>query len=259
MSDSWWGDHTIPEGGSARWELAHLRLWVTRTAREWLVAWRHDTGAETDTPLFEMVDTLPDDVTLHRHVFVNAPPKVSITPTLAPRPIISRPLSPVHLPARQSTTFYVGSPLWIRVEVGTPAVTLLEAPTSPLPDTWFGPNTVDGELCYADRTAARVEADDIPFRPFRAVTPVEMKNNDETSLTFDRVIAPVPQLALYRGTGDRLWTTRVHMERNTQQGSLSFTFAHDAPREATGGKRIAPPRIASSGNVVNRALNAFFS
>src|SRR5690625_5517561 len=78
----------------------------------------------------------------------------------------------------------------------------MEIPTKILSDTWFGPNTQMGTLCYASKTYTRSSRQEVTPRPHRAVTPVTVRNQSEELLSIDKLSIPVPHLALY-GRDDR--------------------------------------------------------
>ena len=77
-------------------------------------------------------------------------------------------------------TIYVSSPVWIRLETATGTL-LDELPTIRQSDTWHGPNTREGELCYASRTFCRTNIDALPIRQNRALSPVIIYNHENAS------------------------------------------------------------------------------
>lgn len=131
---------------------------------------------------------------------------------LSTRPVVARPNQPLHLPAEASTTLYVGTNLWFCVNRGDD--TLLDIPVARLSDTWFGPDTQTGEVCYACQTKARRSMEGVRANPYKAITPIEIRNQDSTPLLIDRINIPVPNLTLYRGE-DRCWTSALSITRGS--------------------------------------------
>lgn len=102
-----------------------------------------------------------------------------------------------YLPANEHVTIYVTSPAWIRIEAGDPAVFLDEIATVRLSDTWYGPNTREGELCYANHTFCRTHLQDVVFRPHRVVSPVLIYNHSKSTLLLEEVTLPHLSLSIY--------------------------------------------------------------
>jgi hypothetical protein len=56
---------------------------------------------------------------------------------------------------------------------------------------------MEGDLCYAKNTDAKVDLALLEKRPHRAITAVIIENEQEQTLTIDRMNIPVPYLTLY--------------------------------------------------------------
>ena len=95
---------------------------------------------------------------------------IIVEPVLANRPVIVRPRKALYVEGLETSTLYVSTPLWIRIRLGETRV-LTEIPSIRPSDSWFGPNTREGELCYSSITEGRTRMEEIPFRAHRAITP----------------------------------------------------------------------------------------
>lgn len=111
---------------------------------------------------------------------------------LADRPVVARPNQPLQLPSGEKVTLFVGIPLWFNLKRGEDI--LLDTPFALLSDTWFGPDTRNGEVCYACPTHARLSMEGVARSAFKAITPVEIHNEDGAPLLIDKVNLPIPNL-----------------------------------------------------------------
>lgn len=254
LDPRWWGAVTLPIGGVARWRAGPSTVRAQRRAADWRL-W-HDAGDDAYAVVAErprrQSEAAPDGAPSARFSFAETPDTVTVTPALADRPVVVRPESHLSLPPGERVTLYVGAPVWmaLKVEVRrarrgrkeTAPVVLTEMPTFRPSDTWFGPSTREGELCYAIRTAARLEVAELPLRPHRAVTPVTVENQGTATLQIDRIAVPMPFLALYADRHGRLWSDAVTWTRQAD-GDTIVKIAAGAP---AGAERLAEPRDARS-------------
>jgi hypothetical protein len=241
-----------------------LTLWIQRLEGEWRIA--HETGSD---PLdVSLEEDLPADVGdlllkegVARFVTAGKSEEVVISAALADRSVVTSSEQPLSVPSGEEVTVYVSSPLWVRIETGKPAKLLCEIPVFRPSDTWFGPDTTEGELCYASRTFHRVRLEDIPVRPHRATTAVKIKNRAKSMLALERMQVPVTHLALYRAGDGRLWTQDVLFERAGEDDFVALRLGGRGKPAAAGSgevKQIAGPRVQASGNIVVRAFTSLF-
>jgi len=151
----WWGRRRVPVGSSGRWRIGPLTLWIQRLDGEWRIA--HDSsGDPQDVSLQEELPADAGDLLLMdgvtRYVVAGKSEEIVLSAALADRAVVTSSEKPLGVPPGEQVSVYVSSPLWVRIETGRPAKLLCELPTFRPSDTWFGPNTIDGELCYASRT-----------------------------------------------------------------------------------------------------------
>ncbi len=181
---------------------------------------------------------------------------LTLEPHLADRAVVSRPLAPTELPPRHSTTLLVSTPLWVRLRSGESQ--LAELPTARLSDTWFGPNTRHGELCYAAHTRARLRLENSADSPFRALTPVTITNNGGDNLKLDRINVPVTHLSLYCD-GQRFWTSAIAINRERNLISANVQIDEHAPALCPDARKVAEPRRPLRGGVLERAVDLLFA
>lgn len=257
---AFWGRFSIPRQSARRWKIGPLLLRVEHQPHEWQI-WQvrgndpHDASIEvgvdaTDSPL-------GGSAQLHRFALRETRDQVEILPALADRPVIIRPDTPFHLLSDEEVTLYVSTPVWVRVSVTDPERLLLDMPSFRPSDTWLGPNTREGELCYAGRTAARMRLEDVPSLPSRALTAFVLRNRAKDALLVDRLNLPVPLLSLYADDRNQLWTQRVTLEREKEGLLGAIKLEADAPPEAKSAVHLVPARRHPERHLLLRAISAF--
>ncbi len=252
----WWGETELVRGSLRAWRVGPYRLWVRAMAREWRL-WSqssHDTAATELLLAGEAQDTdLPEDATLTRVGLASDRPVLSLQPLLADRDVVVRPDIPLVVPAGARLELYVTTPVWLRARAGAGGPVLLDEPTHRLSDTWFGPNTLEGELAYAIRTSARLELEALPQRPNRAITKVAVVNDAREPLPLQKLKVPVTGLGLYAGEAG-LWTDHVTLERKQADDHAEASVGTGPDVPGVRGERIAEPRMATTPRF---SLNAF--
>lgn len=256
----WWGTFDFEEGTRGLWSVGPLRLSVLRTHGEWRIEYvSHDDG----TPSVATVEyptevrLAGDDVGRSRFSFDKTSPSLHVTPVLADRPAIISPEEAFHVTGGQQITLFCSTPLWIRLATGEEQIALMEIPTFRPPDTWFGPSTQSGELCYATRTAARLRREDLPIRPHRAVTALHIHNKVDHTLRVDRINLSVPHLSLYVAHDASFWTDDVTLTRTSIGAHGELTV--DGPPPGRGVKPVSKSREPlKDTNIVVRAFSALF-
>jgi hypothetical protein len=278
----WWGAFDLEPGQTGRWEVGPLTLWVARAAREWTV---HALGGG-ETLVVRSSAAVPSDdappspgdaaggspsATVTRYAAAATTGRLHVRPALPDRPVVVRPEQTVVVPPHESMRMYVSLPLWVALETesrregagrrnGQERCLLHEEPSHRPSDTWFGPSTREGTLCYALRTTARTDAADLPRRLHRATTPIQVENRAAAALTVERIQVPAPHLALYE-TGDHaLWTQAIDFVHAADEGA-DVNVRPGVPDEAGTATRVRDPREKNAGGLAMstfRALGALF-
>jgi hypothetical protein len=254
----WWTPFSIASGQTAALRLGPLALRLHKTANEWWLHWEH--REDEDTAWVEQsVSTGPFSAEDYdRFVCCEAEGTATLRPLLADRPVVVKPRQRVYVLPGEETTFFISTPVWIRVEVGNPVRVLTEIPTRRLSDTWFGPSTREGELCYAARTHARSSLRELPRRTYRAITPVNIKNSTDNQLSIDKLSLPVPLLSLYGTADGDLWTERVTLIRATPGEMASLRIVAGAPSDAASAQLLTGPRGQPEKAGLVRAFSGLF-
>jgi hypothetical protein len=265
----WWGKVDVPRNAAVRIAAGPTRVWVERRRQEWRVfsvpcAEGDDEPAAGPQPVD--VGELPDGDPLVRFCFADAPERLVVSVAQADRPVVVRPETPLSISPGEKVTLFVSTPVWMVLAVERTVARrrngrepeqpedqrLIEVPLERPSDTWFGPNTRVGELCYAAHTAGYLQRDALPRRPHLAVTPVSIENKATDPLQFERLQVPLPQLGVYVDTGGALWTNAVQLARESNGDLAAVRVESGVPLAARGAsERLAKPRtVVPTGSMV---------
>ena len=157
----------------------------------------------------------------------------------------------------EETTLFLSAPLWLRVYLDGREVALVDTPIARPSDTWFGPDTMTGELCYALRTSARLHPEHLPRRPHRAISAVRIQNNTPSVLHIEKLKVPVPHLSLFVSDEGHLWTEALTLEREEDSGGATVRL-DDRPTQIVATERIARPRKKMSKGFLLDAFGELF-
>lgn len=255
MLEPWWGPVKLAVGQSWHYRVGPLSIYLQRQRDEWLLAWESFPDLQEHyRVLSEAVDGSNEALSTSRYVFQRSPAGFRLKPRLLDRPLVVKTNQPVKIPPGENITFYISSPVCVCVELIEPDITLEELTSVRLSDTWFGPSTREGELCYAAKSHARSNKADVPLRPHRAVTPVTLHNQSDGLLAIDKLSIPVPVLAVYGQQDGTLWTDPVSLVHT--QGSQLATLRigkQPAGAQPLSSARVPPQRT----NVVRAFINLF--
>ena len=260
MPNDWWTPVAFAVGQARRFRIGPATVIAERRPHEWRVRFgSSDDPIDATLEVGVVIDARAAGESVsaseaHRFAFRAPPPKLALEPRLADRAVIVRPADPLTVPAGESVLLFVSTPLWAQVVTAGPRHLLLEAPCYRPSDTWFGPSTREGELAYASRTTARLELNELPARPHRAITPVRVANRSDEPLQVDRLRVPVEHLPLFGGPRG-LWTSAVRLEHGGEHdGRATIRVDYDPPSEAGRTTRLSEPRRTAESGLTLRTF-----
>ncbi len=259
----WWGQFNVELQQTLQWQLGPLKLAVERFAGEWQIAYETDDAWAEENDVWHHEKTAAalntlDYANFERHTFKQTADTLEILPALADRSIVTRPLNPFYVAAGEETSIFVSSPLWARLNTNDPLVLLQEIPIHRPSDTWFGPSTMEGELCYASRTHGHLYIENISHHAYRAVTQLIIRNRSGAPLLIERLSLPVPYLSLFESDNGLLWTQTVTMTSTRDLGMAALDIAPGPAKQVGAAKLIGEPRRQSGQNMIVRAFGALF-
>lgn len=250
-----WGEHTVEEGETRHWRVGPLELWLSNLPNEWRAYHRQrgdDEAEDTAAP-----STPPEDAQRTRFGFRRPGSRVRLTPLLADRSVVLRPEEAFVLPSGEEATLFVGTPVWLRLGL-EPVGELLELPSQRLSDTWFGPSTMVGELCYASRSPAHLDLAALERPAHQVITPLQLSNGASDPLAFEKVKLPVQYLSVYRAEDGALWSEAVALKREEAGELAAFDIRTKPGAHAGATSKIGPARLSGGRNLVVRAFSKLF-
>ena len=257
---TWWGEHAFAAGWTGSWQVGPTRFWIRRTEKEWRC--RRLTGDDPDAADLRWSVTAdeqePEDDggEIDRLALRRTGDRLRVTPVPADRAIVAHPEHRLHIPPDEEVVLYVSTPLWVRLETVDPVRTFVEFPLLRPSDTWFGPSPLEGELCYATRTAARLDPGNVRHRPHRVVTALRLVNHADETMVIDKLKLPLVNMAVYAGADGRLWTEKVTLEQTEAGGHAGMTVGRKPPSIAGETRPAGPARSRPGRNLLVWAFGA---
>lgn len=265
---AWWGEMSLAIDEARTVLAGPLTLIFKRFAQEWQI--------DLDNPLLQTYGPLgrvakqalsvdagqEARVERYRFVMQSPPSRLMVRPALADRAVVCRPVSPLVLPPQQHIQLFLSTPLWLQVyqpdKAGKAGQLLLETSLSPNAETWFGPDTLTGELCYMVQTCARLSPDAVSAKDHYATTPIRLHNDGDDELVLERLNVPVPHLGLSICEKGRLWTPEVNYRCTQDSNQVEFKIMPGVSALAKGAQEMAPPRTRLRRQTMVRAWKLLF-
>lgn len=241
----WWGNHDLSESDLLLKQIGPLLLGVRKFQDEWRFYFNRQADWDDFTSIaYDLSEDclLDANVSVERFMVHNVKPIVSLIPVLADRPFVIQTETPFYVPSNQSVVTFVVTPVWVKISIGENPVELTEVPVMRPSDTWFGADTIRGELSYASFTKARLAVDELPKHHHMAVTPVEICNEASSNLLLEKINLPVTCLSLYEVAGKYLWTQGVRMVRKEDDESAVLEIGKGPPAQAESTVFLSGPR-----------------
>lgn len=260
-TDPIWQPQSFAIGDSRRYEMGPLSLHITRDYEEWRIGYR--LGHEPLREVFSCYRTDDHELEDAQHIERIAAHdnderrEILFQPLLADRYVLARPETTMTVQSESWVALYVTTPLWLRVLRMPERSELIELPSFRPTDTWLGPPTGSGPLCYASRTTGRLTLSRLHLSPMRAITKVTLRNSGD-ALRVERIMVPAPQMTLHRDEEERFWTNEVILDRGRDGEFSNVSLGSRAPHEASKAQRVSAPRDISSIHLLGRAFGSLF-
>jgi hypothetical protein len=257
---TWWGDFEVGVRETRRWQIGPSNLWISRGDGEWRVA-REDVEDSLESQVEVAVpdhEPVREDIEVSRYATQSSSTRLTLMPAMANRPVIVKSDRPFFVPRDQEVTLYISVPVWLRILVGEDGIELEDTPIVRPSDTWFGPDTLSGELCYATRTSARLRLENLPVRPHRAIVSAQVRNHADTVLHLRRLKIPVGHLSLYVSDDAFLWTESLTLDRE-ENGETAQVELGREPHQVNIVERLVGPRQHISKGFLLDAFGGLFT
>jgi len=222
-SRKWWGTFQVEAGQSRFWRIGNVVVCVDRVTNEWHIASAPvgnitELPEESDSEEAENFQIPFEELNFKTFTF-HTQAEIELKPVLADLPLASKLERPLYIPAGEDILLYVSSPVWVRIQTGKRSKIILEeVPTFVLSDTWFGPNTREGQICYAGHTHCSPHLSDVPSGPDRIISPMLIKNRAKHPLMLENISVPLPYLSVYSDKENFLWTEQLYVFSGEEAG-----------------------------------------
>jgi hypothetical protein len=255
----WWGDYEFSVHQTLRWQIGPKTLWITRGDREWRVitAEGRDSLDSRLSIAEEGGEPAGDGVDARRFALRSESCAIRLEPALPDLSLIVKPAVPFFVTTMEEVTLYVSTPLWLRVLVGESSTELVDVALTQPSETWFGPDTMGGELCYASRSSARLHRESLPVRPHRCISVLRICNSAKSMLKLEKLKVPVQHLGLYSSEDGNLWTESLIFERESDTADAQVRIA-DKPERTMNVSSVAAPRLRASMRFSLEAFGGLF-
>ena len=224
VQEAWWGTVSVDEQQSRYFKVGNIVICLDRFNHQWHVT----THREGEEPFKSFAAQAANEITLK--------------PSMPNRSLLSKLDRPFYIPTGETLMLYISSPIWIRIEAGTPPVLLDEIATEALADTWYGKNTLDGELCYAGQIHCSTDLEDLPRDSTRVISPVSIVNRSKETLLLEELKVPLPYLSIYIDNQNHLWTEQLNVIQE-DQNEMTTTSAKGSPKPIEEIQVTHPPRL----------------
>lgn len=257
----WWDSYPFQKDQKALWQIGPFTLRAEFCQHEWII--QYERGADALATHCEIkfpfvTEHLTAEVkNTYRFGFAHSNGRLTLSPRLADRPVVVRPISPIYILPHTHVTIFLSTALWINIALSDPEITIHTTALFRPSDTWFGQLFGDGELCYASQTFGRMRLKDMDIRPHRAITALHIENLNSEPLYLERIKLPVEFLSLYASEDNSLWTNSVQLVSLRNEKMASIKIDRDPPAHAHNPKLVHKSE-AKSDNIILRALNSIF-
>ena len=256
---NWWGDISLAIDEIKVWGLGERKIAIQRLNKEWIV-WNKEVGSENSTQInissLKTAKTL-SNIPYSRHLVSQTKDNINISPMLADRSIVARPSHALNIQPGAYVELFISSPLWFLMRLDSEATPIVDIPFLRPSDSWFGPSTMEGELCYAKYTDAKVNLDLIEKRAHRAITPVLIKNQHTETLVIERINLPAPFLSLYVDEQQCFWTQEVEITYHSDTEKDGLKLKNSPPQRDSGNMQLVTnARHATDNNQFAKSIKS---
>lgn len=244
----WWGEFAFNQDETKCWRIGDRFIAIKRSEREWTI-WNNESANEINKPVIVNKQKSREsfqDVSFERFMVCQTTDTVHVEPSLADRSIIVRPSKPLVVMPFEKIQLYVSTPIWMTISVPN-----IETPMSDIPfwrpsDSWFGPSTMSGDICYSKYTDAKVKQEDLEMRSHRASTMVTVTNDQEEPLIIQRLNLPVPSLKTYSNGNGHFWTDQISILQRTEHSKPVSHVKHSPPEDVHTMTQVSESRELSN-------------
>ena len=258
VNSRWWGSFDLPRGDWSCWTVGQLKFYICSDSKEWSIAWSR-AGYALNTDVSYQLGGCPpvesDSIERSRFIAGGDSTLLDLDLQLADRAMVARPETPIFIAVGECVNLYISSGIWLQCRVADKI--LVDIPVNRPSDTWFGPNTTEGELCYFSLTRARTSQSEVTVYPHRATTKVTVVNQSENLLRIERLRVPTQLLNLY--SNDQAELVTDSLTYNLKASGTKTEIKIERLSELDGVSCVSSARIQDHDNLVTEAFSRIFS
>jgi hypothetical protein len=241
----------VKTGQGLKLEMGCLKLWLVHDQREWRLASEYAVKP-AEKIKSEILSHDPKHKDWQRWEVSDQSDSVMLEPGLPDRSVVIRTDHPLRLARSVNKLFFVGIPMWIRITVARTVI--CEIPSMVLSNTWFG-EIEEGELCYAWKSMARQNVEDLDISSFKAFCPVQIRNTTKTPLEYHRLCIHTDHLTLYRSS-QRFWTNRLNVTYKGIEHLSHIDLVQSAPSYEKDLTLCREARVSHMGGFMKRTFGS---
>ena len=234
-------------------QMFHLRfgpldLYLTKNDIELVIRWSTsnnwlDSSFHYDLPYEGL---MPENLlTTQRVAFSRKISNLRVIPCLGEKPFVAHPFDRLDLLPGEKTKVFMSTPMSVQIIDTGEGEVLAEIPVFQRPLTWFGENTIRGEVCFFTNINAALSEEDLPFRPHRAMTHLHISNRSNAVIPIERLKIPVQFLSLFQKENGRFVTSSIDMDCDNK-GRVRKLEVRRPRTNVKSLTAIAPPRKRES-------------
>ncbi len=238
-----WTPRRIGEDQVSLARLGPLRLWLARAEKEWGFAVEYGETVDVLDLTLVPEDVVPGGLGWNKTLFSGAPREFLLRPSVPDRALLVKPGYPVLIPGRESGIFYISIPVFVTIAIANKGRehVIGTLPSRKLSDSWFGGPT-SGEYCYSLPFSSERDFEALDPKPNEIICPVEILNDSEDDLVFEKFCFRPKFLGIY--SGDRnLWTKRVSIRYEGSFRGSEIRYNNSLPEEETNLLEITKPQM----------------
>jgi hypothetical protein len=251
-STSLWSFHLTPDSKVSGFKLGALSVYWKIREGDWILGMNRGEAEDEISAFSWLEGDAPESTNWRRAGSVEDLPFLEALPAFPNRPVVVRPEFSYTILPGERVHIFVGVPLSITIR-DPKGLVLFEEPIYPLSNTWFGSPT-DGELCYAMRTLAKREGENLDFGPSRIICPVRIRNQSKEKLIFERLCLRVQFLNIYESEGKGLWANESSVIVRSDEAWSRVAYARKAPVILKKPKLLVHGKEDAKGTHLLRAL-----
>lgn len=194
-----------------------------------------------------------------RWCFESKPNSLTIHPIMPDRPLLVFTSDLINLPVDAKAVLYVSIPVVVKAFVKAKYLesVLCSVPSQKLSNSWFG-TPMEGELCYALKSLAQREANEVEWSDHTAICPVEIYNHSKAPFQIERLCIRPSFFNIY-ASSMRLWTNRVAFTYRGDSEMSKIDYRQDPPEELSNPVKLVDAAEAVPHGIVRRTFSNLVS